>query len=703
MDTIPVGRAGRLWNSKADFFKPFRTAASLAQGEKNASNEDDRANAAFFDPEHFSPDTIQQEIGSDLRDLNTALTALVDVFPTIQPEVFREMLSSLSPESRLQVATEHLLQREAKWVRGRFRAPGVGNAAQSIESTSKQATQNTAGASTASRHLLSGEDHFRSEAYRKAVKQVFYQEFRSLSHSTIKGVLAEQNFSYKLARPVLHQLATRGWRFSIPYFWSRPANTPTPAAGPPPPCVIWRDDARSDGKQLPYLKRTGSVELDQELYDMFVAAPIAKHRQEVIAANFVAASQINEAEATEAEALFDCECCYGSYAFEEIASCGDECHVVCLGCVRRTVNEALYGQGWSRTADLHRSTVRCFASTSQDCGGCLPASVVRRALNDDGSEDHEPDEIWNIFQNRLAADILVQSHLALQRCPFCDYAEVDETPKPQLRLPFAIWQYIATKSSASFQIVFLSSLVAISTFASYLLALLAGLYLLVSFFPQSTRVLQTPWTRVYKRARSNRFSCKNPSCLQTTCMRCNALWRDPHTCFESEKTSLRTAIEASATAAIKRTCPRCLLSFVKASGCNKMVCNCGYAMCYICRQEITASEGYAHFCQHFRPAGGKCTECFKCDLYGDEDEEKSIRMAVEEAEKAWRAKDSGEEKVDASGAPVVVDDEATKRMLEDVVGGTKGIAALTERCLDAVLEACFTWEVSPVARPPDVD
>jgi hypothetical protein len=90
-------------------------------------------------------------------------------------------------------------------------------------------------------------------------------------------------------------------------------------------------------------------------------------------------------------------------------------------------------------------------------------------------------------------------------------------------------------------------------------------------------------------------------------------------------------------------------------------------------------------------------------LYGDEDEEKSIRMAVEEAEKAWRAKDSGEEKVDASGAPVVVDDEATKRMLEDVVGGTKGIAALTERCLDAVLEACFTWEVSPVARPPDVD
>jgi hypothetical protein len=701
MDAIPVGRAGRLWNSKADFFKPFRAAASLAQGEKNAGNENEHANAAFFDPGYAAPEVVEQEIGPDLRDLNAALTALVDVFPTIQPEVFREMLSSLSSESRLQVATEHLLQREAKWVRGRFRTPGVSPSADGAESTGKKATTRTLASQTASGALIGSEDHVRSDAYRKAVKQVFYQEFRSLSHSTIKGVLAEQNFSYKLARPVLHQLATRGWRFSIPYFWPRSVSTPAPAAVPPPPFIVWRDDARYEGKQLPYLKRTGSVELDCELYNLFVATPMAKYRQEVIAANFVVASQINEAEATEAEALFDCECCYGSYTFEEIASCSEECHVVCLDCVRRTVNEALYGQGWSRTADLHRATVRCFASTSQDCTGCLQPSVVRRALNDEGSGNHEPDELWHVFQDRLAADVLVQSHFALQRCPFCDYAEVDETPNPQVRHPFAIWQHMATNTTASFQVVFLSSVVAVSTFASYLLAFLLGLYLLVSFVPQSTRVLRTSWTRVYKRIRSNRFTCKNPSCLLVTCMRCNALWRDPHTCFESEKTSLRTAIEASATAAIKRTCPRCLLSFVKASGCNKMVCNCGYAMCYICRQEITASEGYAHFCQHFRPAGGRCTECFKCDLYGDEDEEKSIRLAVQEAEKAWRAKDGSEGKDDAAGtaAGVAIDDEATRRMLEDVVGGRKGIGALIERWLDAVLEACFTWEVSPVEPP----
>jgi hypothetical protein len=645
---------------------------------------------------------IQQEREPDLRDLNAALAALIDIFPAIQPDVFREMLTNVSAESRLEVVTEHLLQREAKWVRGRFRTPSLGAISRSSDRSSKGNTASTTEPNSVVEKMLSSDDHFRSEAYRKAVKQVFYQEFRSLSHSTIKGVLAEQNFSYKLARPILHQLATRGWRFSIPYFWSRPATAPTPTLGQPP-CVVWLEDTRVEGKQIPHLKRTGSVELDLELYEMFVAAPIAKYRQEVIAANFMAASQINEAEATEVGALFDCECCYGSYAFEEIASCTEESHLLCHECVRRTVNEALYGQGWSRTADLHRATVRCFASTSQDCGGYLSPDAVRRALNDDGSGTHEQDELWTIFQNRLYADVLVRSHLTLQRCPCCDYAEVDETPVFKLRHPLEIWHYIGTRTTTAFQLTFLCGLVATSVFANALFGLLASIYLLFSLLPGSSRVLHGVLTRIYRRRRSNRFRCKNPTCLKITCMRCNAIFRDPHTCFESEKTSLRTAIETSATAAIKRTCPRCLLSFIKDSGCNKLVCNCGYTMCYICRQEITAQEGYGHFCQHFRPAGGRCTECFRCDLYGDEDEEKSIRAAVEEAEKAWRAKDSGGIERNSPTSAPTADEEATRRMLEDVAGGKKSVKWLVEQWIDTLVEACFTWDITPAASSDSVE
>src|ERR1700730_9350050 len=46
----------------------------------------------------------------DLRDLNNSLATLVAIFPDVQVEVFREMLSSFDEESRLAVVTETLLK-----------------------------------------------------------------------------------------------------------------------------------------------------------------------------------------------------------------------------------------------------------------------------------------------------------------------------------------------------------------------------------------------------------------------------------------------------------------------------------------------------------------------------------------------------------------------------------------------------------------
>jgi hypothetical protein len=102
--------------------------------------------------------------------------------------------------------------------------------------------------------------------------------------------------------------------------------------------------------------------------------------------------------------------------------------------------------------------------------------------------------------------------------------------------------------------------------------------------------------------------------------------------------------------AIKRTCPRCNTSFVKSSGCNKLTCVCGYQMCYVCRKDIGNGEGYRHFCEHFRPNGGRgCTECSKCDLYRCEDDEVVVKKAKEEAERQWMEKEGtslgGDEKI----------------------------------------------------------
>lgn len=628
MDNVPsLPKPGRLWKSKADFFKPFRTAASEA-GENITP---------LYDP---SLPRVEAE-EPDLSDLNTALSSLVDIFPDVQPEVFREMLVSISEESRLEVVTEHLLQKKAKWVNGRYRT------LRKQEPTKSRSRDQTEAINLAQGNV-EREDLFRGQNYKKAVKQVFYQEFKNLSHSAIRGVLAEHNFSYTLARPVLQQLSNRSWRFSLTSFWRKGSQI---NAVDSHPFVIWQPGKEPEDQAIPALKRTGNDELDHELYELFVRPVVSKQREDRIVADYQTANEINETEAEEAEALFDCECCYTSVPFERVATCSDACHFLCLDCVRRTVNEALYGQGWARTTNLERSTVRCFAQSTDECHGCISASLVRRALTQGSNNE----DAWNDFQVRITSETLLQSGLALQRCPFCSYAEIDEQPKVRLRHPMGVWHHITTRSNPATQIIFMSLFAALVIFTVPLLILAAVVWLICRLLPPARNVISKSATRVYKERRGLRFRCQNPSCLQVSCTRCTAAWHDPHTCFESEKSSLRHAIEASATAAVKRTCPKCMLSFVKSSGCNKLVCNCGYTMCYICRNEISSKEGYGHFCQHFRPGGGRCGECERCDLYGDEDEEAAIRSAAQQAELAWREKEGGKQGEDGDAARLMID------------------------------------------------
>lgn len=240
----------------------------------------------------------------------------------------------------------------------------------------------------------------------------------------------------------------------------------------------------------------------------------------------------------------------------------------------------------------------------------------------------------------------------------------------------AVWHHVATRTSNTFQLMFLLLLAALLIFTVPVVLLASLVWLFLKVHPPAAAPLKASWARVHRQRRGLKFKCCSPNCGSTSCVRCLAHWQDPHICFENEKTTLRTAIESSATAAVKRTCPRCLLSFVKSSGCNKLVCNCGYAMCYICRQEITSKEGYGHFCQHFRPSGGRCSECDRCDLYGDEDEEAAIRHAAAEAEKAWREKEGSRE---GNG-------RATQAMVETLVGQAR-TASQWESLLDMAVDA----------------
>ena len=549
---------------------------------------------------------------TDREDLNNDLITLSGLFPDIQFEVLREVLVKFPGDSRLQICVDQLLTHRTQWVKGRWHAPP-----RDIE--------------------LDVPPHasFRSTEYKSATLQLLSHEFRYLSKSTIEGVLAENNFSYTRARPTLKDLSTRTWRATLGnlnIFRKRRENDAAPTK-------LLGKSIRADGSL-----DTGSIELDEELQESFLEPAKRKEKQRQEEQDRNAAEELNEAEARNVGAFYECECCCGAATFEKMSSCTTGGHMVCFECIRRTVHEALFGQGWGRSIDPYGGALKCLAPIVDDiCTGVISQPAVREAIL---AEGHGV-ESWAKFEDRLAQESLLKSQLTLTRCPFCSYAEADPSEVSD-RTPTPAWHLKPSRS--------ITTLLVMVVIVDFLPVLLFFFVMLsVSRLIEPIRIFRASLHRLTLRNRSPRFKCRNPACLKTSCLKCQKAWHDPHTCHEPLLISLRTTIEAARTAAIKRTCPRCGLSFVKASGCNKLTCVCGYSMCYLCRTALGApslfdyprarrpvedTHGYRHFCEHFRVNPGKpCTECQKCDLYRSEDEDAIANRAGEIAEQEWRVKE----------------------------------------------------------------
>lgn len=584
-----------------------------------------------------------------LREFNAALRTLVDIFPKIQPEVFREMLSNVSSESRLELVTEYLLRDEKKHVRGRLRVPHEAEETAEIKGADKMLPQQH------DQTRLAPEDRFRSISYKYAVTDTLMREFKGLRQSSIRAVLAECNYSYSLARPVLLEMVSKSWRFTVSRFIFR-RKMPTAADHP---LVIW-ESCRVGSSYLlqPTLQFTSSTELNLELWDTLIQPSLDKQKADQVRQDFEYAKQVNEHHARELDELYDCECCFVPYAMEHLVNCTDHCHFICYSCVRHTVNEALFGQGWAKSIDHGRCTIRCVAPApfGLSCKGFIPSLMVQQALD----EEEGTRDFWSKLQDRCASEVLLKSRLPLIRCPFCVYSELDDfgTRKNRWRFPILPTFILVIISMQlllllRFSIFRRLSIFGITWYGSRCLSRrsIPGSH----FFDASL-------LRLARKSRGLKFICASPRCSRSSCLNCRKPWTDIHICFESSRLALRTAIEAATTDVVKRTCPVCNLSFVKETGCNKLTCVCGYTMCYVCRQEI-GKERYAHFCQHFRQKPGEpCTECNKCDLYKLKDEESMVREAALRAEAEWwereRRGDQGEI------LDVAVGSEGQRRALE---------------------------------------
>ena len=560
----------------------------------------------------------EEEEGS-LAELNNNLSILASTFPRVLPEVFREVLQTFDGTSQLQIAVEQLLKHQDQWVRGRWRT----NITESRAEVEKPGHAQL---------IVSVPDTFRRASYQSAARKLLHEEFRVLSRSKIEAVLAEENYYYSRTRPTLQKLASKTWRNTFNALlakWRKPADSiPKDHYA-----VLWLSGSDEEAKKVPILRDTGNTELNLEL-ESHVLKPLLEQAQaDQEEKDWNLAIAVNEAESKDAHAIYECECCYSDTTFEQMATCTNSGHVVCFQCVWRAVSEALFGQGWGRNIDHGHGQLKCVAAVATDsCEGHIPQAIVQRAiLQYKGGK-----EALRKLETSLAEEAILRSDLPLVRCPFCSYVEVDELYLPPKAIRYRL-------NTAHLKLTFLL-LIAMLNFLP--LVLLYGLISRIF----SSRTLPRPATMfsqsLSRLSRQNhlsrRFQCRSPSCGLPSCLTCLKAWHDPHICHESATLSLRKTVEAARTAALKRTCPRCSLGFIKDSGCNKLTCVCGYSMCYICRQGLGkggGGEGYRHFCQHFRPSGGKCKECDKCDLYRDEDDESLVRKAGAMAEREWREKE----------------------------------------------------------------
>ena len=91
------------------------------------------------------------------------------------------------------------------------------------------------------------------------------------------------------------------------------------------------------------------------------------------------------------------------------------------------------------------------------------------------------------------------------------------------------------------------------------------------------------------------FVCQHPDCSNQSCRLCKDIPHPSLRCDQVEKDAeveKRTYIEGKMTEALIRVCYNCKKPFIKQDGCNRMQCNCGASMCYLCREPVM---GYDHF------------------------------------------------------------------------------------------------------------
>lgn len=350
--------------------------------------------------------------------------------------------------------------------------------------------------------------------------------------------MAENNSDYARSRATLSTIALKSWRFSLTAFFR--GARPTIPSEPPIPV-------------------SGNPDLDSELH--VLAAP---SRESQIASDRTLAQLLNEAEHAAASDLVECECCFGDYAWDEITACAAG-HFFCHGCLLKSVQEGLYGQGRNLVAAM--CSVRCLSSSAAPaCEASVPLELLEAVL---------PADVFQSLEDRTATESVERSGLEVVKCPFCSYAEA--VPRERWRL--RRWVKVGAGVLGILLAAFLP-LVMVAALSVLFMAVVRPLFRETGGWLEGVglrRRVEKAAGKVQRRRRGMLFKCAG-RCKRESCVECGKEWAPFHRCFEKEEDGVRIFVERAMADAVKRTCPLCHVSFVKSDGCNKLTCPCGYVM-----------------------------------------------------------------------------------------------------------------------------
>ncbi|KAI8989942.1 hypothetical protein BDB01DRAFT_717746 [Pilobolus umbonatus] len=354
----------------------------------------------------------------------------------------------------------------------------------------------------------------RSEEYKKQAESQLMKEFPQIWKSSIRAVLAENNWDFLHSYEQLADMGFGGFWHTIRNFFVHWSATPHHPVSLNNPQLI------EQVKVIGQRRVDVQINIDNDL-----------------------AHTLNVKEYDENNQLITCNCCYSDYAFEDLLFCSEGTHGFCHGCIRHYITEGLFGQGSLRG----QSRILCISSMDQ-CQGCLPRHSLQKVLSED---------IWKTYENSQLENSCAE--YAKVQCCGCPYFELDDNIRPLEEVTLYANNTVSriAKWIMVVETVFISYYLLRSNYPSFSYHYYPIFIIPLQWFTfkkwDLRGDLEIAYNRIIKSRRGVLFQCKDANCGILTCLDCRRPVRGMHKCREEQTDGLRLYVEKAMADAVKRT------------------------------------------------------------------------------------------------------------------------------------------------------